>query len=117
MRALSEFLRPEFLGRVDEVVPFRPLDEGDYVRIAGLMLDELKGPMQEKNIAFGYETAAAELIAKKAFADKSSGARSLRRVIRREVEDPLAMLLVESETAPGVIKVTAEGEELKLATI
>ena len=81
------------------------------------MLDELKGPMQEKGIAFGYEEAAAALIAKKAFADKSSGARSLRRVIRREVEDPLAMLLVDSIEMPGVIKVTAEGEELKLASI
>ena len=117
MRALSEFLRPEFLGRVDEVVPFRPLEEEDYIRIAGLMLNELKGPMEEKGIVFGYEEAAAALIAKKAFADKSSGARSLRRVIRREVEDPIAMLLVESETVPGVIKVTANGEEISLATI
>ena len=63
MNALSEFLRPEFLGRVDEIVVFRALDENDYTRIAGLLLDEIKGPMQEKGILFGYDEDAARLIA------------------------------------------------------
>ena len=118
IKALSEFLRPEFLGRVDEIVPFRALDENDYVQIAGLLLDELKEPMEEKGIAFGYDAAATALIAKKAFADKSSGARSLRRVIRREVEDPLAMLLVErGEDMPGAVKVLAKEDRLELATL
>ena len=106
------------MGRVDEIVPFRALDENDYVQIAGLLLDELKEPMEEKGIAFGYDAAATALIAKKAFADKSSGARSLRRVIRREVEDPLAMLLVErGEDMPGAVKVLAKEDRLELATL
>ena len=71
MKALGDFLRPEFLGRVDEIVVFRALDENDYTRIAGLLLDEIKGPMQEKGILFGYDEDAARLIAKKSFGDRS----------------------------------------------
>ncbi len=93
-KALSQFLRPEFLGRIDEIVTFRQLDEKDYERIAALMLQELVGPMQEKGITFGWDEAVLTLIAKKAYGNKS-GARDLRRVIRREVEDPICMLLVE----------------------
>ena len=85
MKALGDFLRPEFLGRVDEIVVFRALDENDYTRIAGLLLDEIKGPMQEKGILFGYDEDAARLIARKSFGDRSGG-RAIRRTIRREVD-------------------------------
>ena len=114
MNALSEFLRPEFLGRVDEIVVFRALDENDYTRIAGLLLDEIKGPMQEKGILFGYDEEAARLIARKSFGNRSGG-RAIRRTIRREVEDRIAELLVESAgNPPAMLKITAEGDEIRL---
>ena len=114
MNALSEFLRPEFLGRVDEIVVFRALDENDYTRIAGLLLDEIKGPMQEKGILFCYDEDAARLIARKSFGDRSGG-RAIRRTIRREVEDRIAELLVESAgNPPAMLKITAEGDEIRL---
>ena len=112
MKALGDFLRPEFLGRVDEIVVFRALDENDYTRIAGLLLDEIKGPMQEKGILFGYDEDAARLIARKSFGDRSGG-RAIRRTIRREVEDRIAELLVErAGDPPAMLKVTAEGLSL-----
>ena len=114
MKALGDFLRPEFLGRVDEIVVFRALDENDYTRIAGLLLDEIKGPMQEKGILFGYDEDAARLIARKSFGDRSGG-RAIRRTIRREVEDRIADLLVErAGDPPAMLKVTAEGDEIRL---
>ena len=114
MKALGDFLRPEFLGRVDEIVVFRALDENDYARIAGLLLDEIKGPMQEKGILFGYDEDAARLIARKSFGDRSGG-RAIRRTIRREVEDRIAELLVKrAGDPPAMLKVTAEGDEIRL---
>ena len=114
MAALGEFLRPEFLGRVDEIVLFRQLTEENYDVIAGLMLDEIKTSMDEKGILFGYDEEAARVIAKKSYGDKSGG-RAIRRTIRREVEDKIAELLVErADQPPAMLKVTAENGELKL---
>ncbi|HIX64747.1 MAG TPA: ATP-dependent Clp protease ATP-binding subunit [Candidatus Anaerotruncus excrementipullorum] len=110
MKALREFLRPEFLARVDDIIVFRPLDEGDYRRIAGLMLGELKEPLQEKGITFGWDEAATAYIAHKAVGGRS-GARDLRTVIRREVEDAISNRLVEDpDHIPSLMKITA-GEE------
>ncbi len=94
MKALTEFLRPEFLSRIDEVVIFKPLTVEDYRDIAGLMLSEYVGSLKEKGIAFKYDDAACEELAKKSFGGKS-GARDLRNAIRREVEDKIAAMLVE----------------------
>ena len=78
------------------------------------LLDEIKGPMQEKGILFGYDEDAARLIAKKSFGDRSGG-RAIRRTIRREVEDRIAELLVErAGDPPAMLKVTAEGDEIRL---
>ena len=116
-KALSEFLRPEFLSRIDEVVIFRPLDEQDYRKIAGLMLEEYVGSLQEKGIAFRYEQSACELLAKKAVGGQS-GARDLRNLIRREVEDKLASLLVErGEGAVSGIALSAAEDELKVEAL
>ena len=92
MRSLTDFLRPEFLGRVDEVVVFRSLNEEDYAKIAALMLEEYKEPLAEREIRFGYSQEACALIANKAFG-KKAGARDVRDVIRREVEDAMTSLL------------------------
>lgn len=94
MRALSEFLRPEFLSRVDEVIVFRPLDEADYRKIAALMLNEYVATLAERGISLKWSEAAVEWIAHKAAGGKS-GARDIRSTIRRTVEDKIAALLVE----------------------
>lgn len=102
MKALSDFLRPEFLARVDEVVVFQPLTEADYVRIADLMLGELKEPLAEKGIKFGWDESTAAYIAHRAFG-KKSGARDLRTIIRKEVEDSISLKLVENPDSPPVL--------------
>jgi len=113
MKALGEFLRPEFLGRVDEVIVFRQLDEGDFGRIAALMLDETKEALAEKSIKFSYDEKALAAIAAKAYGNRS-GARDLRRVIRKEVEDPLALLLVENPDAPPALVALSADEQQNL---
>ncbi len=117
MRALSQFLRPEFLGRVDEVVVFDPLSKESFEKIAMLMLDELKEPLSEKGIEFDYEDAALHLLADHAYGHKG-GARDLRKVIRKEVEDPLCTKLVESASnPPTVVRVTAQEDSIKILTL
>ncbi len=114
MKALSDFLRPEFLARVDEVVVFRALDEENYKQIANLMLSELKDPLTEKGIKFGWDEAATAYIAHKAYG-KKSGARDLRTVIRKEVEDVISIQLVEHlDAPPALMKLTIEDEKMKL---
>ena len=93
MKALSGFLRPEFINRVDEIITFRSLDEADFEKIARIMLDELKSALAEKNISFKYSPAAAEYIAKNSFSRKF-GARNMRRFIRSNVEDMLAEKII-----------------------
>jgi len=93
-KSLNEFLRPEFLSRIDEIVVFSPLTQDNYADIAALMLDEIKAPLQEKDIIFGYTPAACKLIAEKSFG-KKTGAREIRRVIRKEVEDKVAGLIID----------------------
>ena len=114
MKSLSQFLRPEFLGRVDEIVVFDPLSKDSFEKIAALLLDELKEPLADKGIAFDYDEAALQAIADKAYGNKG-GARDLRKVIRQDVEDPLCSLLVEQgDAAPTVIRVTAENGRIQL---
>ena len=93
MKALSNFLRPEFINRVDEIITFRSLDEKDFERIACIMLDELKEALAEKNIKFKYSPAAVTQIAKKSYSRKY-GARNMRRYIRANVEDLLAEAII-----------------------
>ena len=113
-KALSDFLRPEFIGRVDEVVVFRALNKEDYKKIAALMLSELKEPLQEKDIHFSFEPEALAIIAEKAFGNKS-GARDLRRVIRKEVEDKICNMLIENpDHVPASISVNGVDGALTL---
>lgn len=111
MRALSEFLRPEFLSRVDEVIVFRPLDETDYRSIAGLMLGEYVGTLGERGIALRWSDEAVQLLAHRAIGGKS-GARDIRNAIRRTVEDKITALLVErgEGAVSGIAVVVKDGE-------
>ena len=115
MKALREFLRPEFLGRIDEIVVFNPLTEENYAGIAALMLDEMKEPLSEKGITLKYDDNALKLIAHKSFNQKL-GARDIRRVIRAEVEDKIADILINGNniTALGL---TVKDNELAIDVI
>ena len=92
-KALSTFLRPEFLNRVDEVITFRSLDEQDFTRIAAIMLNELKTALAEKNIKLTVSDEALALIAKNSYSHKF-GARNMRRYIQTHVEDALAEKII-----------------------
>lgn len=116
MKALREFLRPEFLGRVDEIVVFNPLSVDDYAKIAGLMLDEMKQPLEEKNIKFVYDDKACRLIAQKAHG-KKLGARDIRHVIRSEVEDKIASILIDSDEIIIAAALTEKDGELSVETM
>ena len=116
MKALREFLRPEFIGRVDEIVMFNTLSKEDYAKIAALMLDEMKQPLSEKAMRLEYTDEALKLIAEKSHG-KKLGARDIRRVIRAEVEDKIAEAIVEKgEGSIALVKVGAEGDELTVTT-
>ena len=112
MKALGDFLRPEFLGRVDEIVAFKPLNEQSLCRIAGLMLDEYRQPMADKGLALEYTPAALEQLVKECGGVKF-GARDLRRVIRKQVEDPLAERFVAG-TLTGTVKLDVQDGKLVL---
>ncbi len=103
-KALSDFLRPEFISRVDEIVYFTPLSEEHYRDIAVLMLSELQGPLLERGITFRWEETVPLWLAKRATGGKR-GARDLRNAIRREIEDRLATLLVQhrNESIAGLL--------------
>ena len=114
MKALREFLRPEFLGRIDEIVVFNPLTEENFAGIAGLMLDEMKSPLEEKHISLRYTDEALKTIAHKAYGQKL-GARDIRRVIRNEVEDKIAELLIDKgEGAVSAVAISADNGEIKV---
>lgn len=114
MKGLRDFLRPEFLGRVDEIVVFNPLTEENYADICALMLDEMKEPLLEKGIEFVYDRKACEYIAHKSHNQKL-GARDIRRVIRKEVEDKIASVLIdELKIEAKKLSLTSENGELKV---
>ena len=113
-KALSQFLRPEFLGRVDEVIAFKPLSQQTLEGIAALMLDEYKPSMEAKGIAYSYTPAALSALVAKSQGGKF-GARDLRRVIRKAVEDPAAeRIIVGTLKAGGSLTVDAENGEVIL---
>ncbi|MBQ7990643.1 MAG: ATP-dependent Clp protease ATP-binding subunit [Oscillospiraceae bacterium] len=110
IRALSDFLRPEFIGRVDEIVVFDPLTEESYAKIAGLMLEEMREPLMEKNIGLTYSDAALALLAHKAYGGKF-GARDLRTAIRENLEDKIAEKIIDAGTGRiEKISIDADGD-------
>lgn len=114
--SLRQFLRPEFLARVDEVVVFRPLTEEDMQKIAALMLEELKKGLAEREIKFGWDDGVLRLAATEAYGHKS-GARDLRNVLRRRVEDPICTLLAGCpEQPPALIHAEEKDGEIVLVT-
>ncbi len=109
LKALREFLRPEFLGRVDEIVVFNDLDEEAFRKIAVLMLDEFKEPLRDKGIAFTYTDEAVAELAKESVGG-TRGARDLRNNIRRKVEDKIAEKIIDNIDTP-VTSITVDVED------
>lgn len=117
MKALKDFLRPEFLGRVDEIVVFKDLTDGDYQDIAILMLEELKEPITDKGIAFTWDDdVPAAIVAK--MDNNVRGARDLRNVIRRNIENRIADIIIDADGTPVTrINVSCENEEITVKSL
>lgn len=107
VKGLREFLRPEFISRIDEIVVFRKLSKENFAEIAALMLDEMKEPLSEKNITLEYDKKALDAIAEQSYG-KPYGARDIRRVIRQEVEDKIANIIIERVSDIGKLMISAD---------
>nr|WP_325200221.1 ATP-dependent Clp protease ATP-binding subunit [uncultured Oscillibacter sp.] len=117
MKALQQFLRPEFINRVDAVITFNRLSEKDFQSIARIMLDELRDSLKEKGITFTYDATLVDFLTKKSYS-RTYGARNLRRTIQKELEDPMATKIINSYEEPIVgINAAAENERVCLHTL
>ena len=113
MKALGEFLRPEFLNRVDEVICFNRLDEKNFAGIARIMLDELQKSLEDKGLHFTWDEDVEDYLVKKSYS-ATYGARNLRRTIQKELEDVMAAQIIDSYEHP-VTQIHASMEDGKLA--
>ncbi|MCI7712087.1 MAG: ATP-dependent Clp protease ATP-binding subunit [Clostridiales bacterium] len=117
MKALQQFLRPEFINRVDAVICFNRLTEEHFQGIARIMLNELAGSLKEKGITFTYDDALVAWLTHKSYS-LTYGARNLRRTIQKEVEDPMASKIIDSYENPITqVKATVEDEKVRLYTL
>ena len=112
MKALGEFLRPEFLNRVDEVICFNRLDEKNFAGIARIMLDELQKSLEDKGLHFTWDEDVEDYLVKKSYS-ATYGARNLRRTIQKELEDVMAAQIIDSYEHP-VTQIHASVEDGKL---
>lgn len=99
VKALSEFLRPEFINRVDEVISFNKLTEENFRAIAGIMLTDLRQALSERGVDFTWDESVIDALVKKSYS-VTYGARNLRRTIQKELEDPIAQKIIESFVSP-----------------
>ena len=114
MKALGEFLRPEFLNRVDDVTCFNKLTEENFRGIAGIMLTELRDSLAERGVTFCWEQSLIDALVKKAYS-VTYGARNLRRTIQRELEDPIAEKIIDSFEHPiSELEALADGETIRI---
>ena len=114
MKALKEFLRPEFLGRVDEIVVFNTLGKEELVKIAAILIDEFRGPLKDKGIELIVGDGVCEIVADMS-EDGGRGARDIRRTIRKTIEDQVANILIDNATSLiKEISVTAVDGEIKV---
>ena len=117
MKALRDFLRPEFINRVDEVIYFNQLTEENFRDIARIMLDELKTSLADKGFGFMYDDGVVDVLVKKSYS-AAYGARNLRRCIQKELEDPMANLIIDAFEHPITqLKATAEDGQIKLYSL
>ena len=116
-KALSQFLRPEFINRIDEIITFRSLEREDFARISHIMLNDLKEALAERGIKFVYTDAVCDFVAEKSFS-KKFGARNMRRYIQTEIEDRLANAMIFEVKGPlAGASVDIKDGEIKLTCI
>ena len=114
LEVVKSYFRPEFLNRIDEIIVFNPLRWEDIKKIAVLLVNRLNERLKEKNLRVVLDDKALELLVKKGF-DPMLGARPLRRVIQREIENKLSELIISGKLREGEVRITAEGEEIKIS--
>ncbi|MGH8989021.1 MAG: type VI secretion system ATPase TssH, partial [Acidimicrobiales bacterium] len=108
------FFKPEFMNRVDEVVRFRPLTEADLAVIVGIQLGKLRGRLATRRLSLVVTPEAEKVLAEKGY-DPDFGARPLRRVVQRDVEDPLALVLLGGQYVEGAtVTLDAQGDSIVL---
>ena len=116
-KALSEFLRPEFINRIDEIITFRHLDKNDFVKIAALMINKLADYMNEKGTKITYSDDVLEYVAEKSFSEKF-GARNMRRFVERHIEDKIAALIIDNYGTKLLgIHLTVKNDEIQISSI
>ena len=117
LKALGEFLRPEFINRVDEIICFNRLDEQNFEAIARIMLDELQASLEEKGLHFSYDDAVVKYLTHKSFST-TYGARNLRRTIQKELEDVMASRIIDSYENPVTqLRAMMDGDRLVLQSL
>ncbi len=117
MKALQEFLRPEFINRVDEIIYFNRLTEENFTHIARIMLGELRDSLADKGFAFSWDESLEAYLVKKSYS-MTYGARNLRRTIQKELEDPISVAIIDSYDHPITqIKAVCEDDAVKLYTL
>ena len=114
MKALREFLRPEFINRVDEIITFNPLSREDFLGIADIMLGELKGSLESRGLDLSWDEEVRQALVEEAYSTVY-GARNLRRTIQRRLEDPISEAIIDSfETPISSIHARMDGKDVKL---
>jgi ATP-dependent Clp protease ATP-binding subunit ClpA len=114
MKALREFLRPEFINRVDEIITFNHLTEENFLGIADIMLQELKDSLSMRGLSLTWEESLRQLLCRKAYS-MVYGARNLRRTIQKELEDPISEAIIDSFEHPiSSIHIRVEADCVKL---
>ena len=114
MKALREFLRPEFINRVDEIITFNRLTEENFLGIADIMLGELKDSLAARGLELTWQDDLGRMLTKKAYS-AVFGARNLRRTIQKELEDPISEAIIDSFERPiSSIAIRVEEDSVKL---
>ena len=116
MKALQGFLRPEFLNRVDEIITFNHLSQENFLRIADIMLNELRTSLESRGLSFTWDDSIRDYLVKEAYS-MTYGARNLRRTIQRSLEDPISEVIIDSFEKPiSSIYAYIENDVVKLKT-
>ena len=117
MKALQEFLRPEFINRVDEIIYFNRLTEENFTHIARIMLGELCDSLADKGFTFSWDESLEAYLVKKSYS-MTYGARNLRRLIQKELEDTIAVRLIEGYAHPvSQMQATAADGRIQLTAM
>ena len=114
MSALRDFLRPEFINRVDEIITFNHLTEDNFKGIADIMLQELRQSLEARGLTLTWEDTLRDYLVRKAYS-VTYGARNLRRVIQKDLEDPISMRIIDSFESPiSAIHISVENDTVQV---